>query len=330
MRILLTGCAGFVGFHAAKRLLSGGHSVIGLDNLNDYYDPALKQARLEVLSGHKGFSFHHVDLTDQDALQAAVQGQDLTHILHLAAQAGVRYSLENPHSYTQSNIIAHLNILELARHMTGLQHLVYASSSSVYGNRKPADSDGEGFKEDDVNRSPASLYAATKISGEILSESYARLYDIPMTGLRFFTVYGPYGRPDMAYYMFIDKVLRGEEITLFAPDEMQRDFTYIDDITAVIPAILERAPRPDDGRRHALYNLGNSGPARLNDLVAAVEQACGTAAITRTAPKQAGDVTRTFANIDKARKDFGFDPKTRLEDGIKVCVDWYQDYLQRG
>jgi len=283
MRILLTGCAGFVGFHAAKRLLSGGHSVIGLDNLNDYYDPALKQARLEVLSGHKGFSFHHVDLTDQDALQAAVQGQDLTHILHLAAQAGVRYSLENPHSYTQSNIIAHLNILELARHMTGLQHLVYASSSSVYGNRKPADSDGEGFKEDDVNRSPASLYAATKISGEILSESYARLYDIPMTGLRFFTVYGPYGRP-----------------------------------------------RPDDGRRHALYNLGNSGPARLNDLVAAVEQACGRAAITRTAPKQAGDVTRTFANIDKARKDFGFDPKTRLEDGIKVCVDWYQDYLQRG
>ena len=326
MRILLTGCAGFIGFHAAKLLLAAGHDVIGLDNLNDYYDPALKKLRLDILSTRKNFAFHHVNIADHEALSAAVKGQNITHILHLAAQAGVRYSLENPRSYAQSNIIGHLNILELARDMDGLEHLVYASSSSVYGDRIQTGFTG-GFKEDDVNRSPASVYAATKIGGEMLSESYSRLYDIPQTGLRFFTVYGPYGRPDMAYYMFIDKVLRGEDITLFAPDDMQRDFTFIDDITEVIPAILQRSPAPDDGRRHALYNLGNSAPARLNDLVAAVEQACGVTAITKVEPKQAGDVTRTFANIEKARNDFGFNPTTSLVDGIKACTDWYKSYL---
>lgn len=321
MRILLTGCAGFIGFHAANQLLADGHRVIGLDSLNDYYDPALKQARLRLLRAQDGFEFHSVDISDQTALNATVSGKAVTHILHLAAQAGVRYSLENPHSYAQTNLIGHLNMLELGRHMEGLEHFVYASSSSVYGERSGGD-----FREDDINRAPASLYAATKIGGEMLSESYARLYNIAQTGLRFFTVYGPYGRPDMAYYMFIDKVLKGETITLFAPDEMQRDFTYVDDIVSVFPAILTRPPVLVDGRAHEIYNLGNSSPAKLHDLVSAIEKACGTRAKIEIAPKQAGDVSRTFANIDKAQARFGFAPKMPLEAGIKSCVDWYRSY----
>ena len=321
MRILLTGCAGFIGFHAANQLLADGHRVIGVDSLNDYYDPALKQARLRLLRAQDGFEFHSVDISDQTALNAAVSGKAVTHILHLAAQAGVRYSLENPHSYAQTNLIGHLNMLELARHMEGLEHFVYASSSSVYGERSGGD-----FREDDINRAPASLYAATKIGGEMLSESYARLYNIAQTGLRFFTVYGPYGRPDMAYYMFIDKVLKGKTITLFAPDEMQRDFTYVDDIVSVFPAILTRPPVSVDGRAHEIYNLGNSSPAKLHDLVAAIEKACGTRAKIEIAPKQAGDVSRTFANIDKAQARFGFAPKMPLEAGIRSCVDWYRSY----
>jgi len=322
MRILLTGCAGFIGYHAVRRLLMAGHSIIGVDSLNDYYDPALKAARLSALQALPKFSFHHLDLCDYDALQAAVEGQEITHILHLAAQAGVRYSLENPRSYIASNVTAHLNILELARHMDGLEHLVYASSSSVYGDREGGD-----FSEDDRVRSPASLYAATKIGGEMLAESYARLYGIAQTGLRFFTVYGTYGRPDMAYYIFIDKVLKGETITLFAPDDMQRDFTYIDDITAVLPQLLSKAPDMSDGRQHEIYNLGNSAPMKLYDLVRAIEQACGKKAKIEIAPKQPGDVNRTFANIDKARRDFGFNPQTQLNVGIEACAAWYKDYL---
>lgn len=322
MRILLTGCAGFIGYHAAQKCLAAGHSVIGLDSLNDYYDPALKAARLKALSPHPQFSFHHVNLADEAALNAAAEGQNITHILHLAAQAGVRYSLENPRSYIASNITAHLNILELARHMESLEHVVYASSSSVYGERAGGD-----FTEDDNVRAPASLYAATKISGEMLAESYARLYGIAQTGLRFFTVYGPYGRPDMAYFIFIDKVMKGETITLYAPDDMQRDFTYIDDITAVLPKILLRPPELSVGRRHEIYNLGHSSPTPLYDLVKAIEQACGQRAKIEIAPKQPGDVSRTFANIDKARRDFGFNPQTLLTDGIKACAAWHRGYL---
>ena len=324
MRIFLTGCAGFIGFHAAQKLLREGHHVIGVDNLNDYYDPKLKQARLEILQQFDAFNFHLTDLIDQEGLRRAADGQGITHILHLAAQAGVRYSLENPRSYADSNLIGHLNILELARHTEGLQHLVYASSSSVYGDREGGD-----FREDDTVRSPVSLYAATKIGGEMLSESYARLYGIAQTGLRFFTVYGPYGRPDMAYYMFMDKVLRGDTITLFAPDEMQRDFTYVDDITAVIPTLLETIPEESEGRRHETYNLGNSSPLKLYDLVSAVETACGVPAQIKITKKQPGDVSRTYANIDKARQNLGFDPKMPLDEGIKICVDWYKDYLKR-
>jgi len=315
MIILLTGAAGFIGFHAAKRLLSEGHKVIGLDNLNDYYDVALKQARLTELEKHDGFEFHKVDISDHDALDAAVKGKGITHILHLAAQAGVRYSLDNPRAYVQANVVGHLNILEFARHSETVEHIAYASSSSVYGDRE----DGP-FLESDKVRSPASLYAATKLGGEMLAESYQRLYNIPQTGLRFFTVYGPWGRPDMAYYIFTDKILRGEPITLFAPDEMRRDFTYVVDIVEVLPKIL--ASPPETG--HEIYNLGNSKPNTLMQLVNAVETACGQEADKIILGKQKGDVSNTFADVAAAERDFGFNPKTDLNEGVARFVKWYK------
>ncbi|MDB2439716.1 SDR family NAD(P)-dependent oxidoreductase [Hellea sp.] len=315
MIILLTGAAGFIGFHAAKRLLSEGHQVIGLDNLNDYYDVKLKQARLAELKKHKSFEFHKVDISNHEALDAAVKDRGITHILHLAAQAGVRYSLENPRAYVQANVMGHLNILEFARHSETVEHIAYASSSSVYGDRE----DGP-FCETDKVRSPASLYAATKLGGEMLAESYQRLYNIPQTGLRFFTVYGPWGRPDMAYFIFTDKILKGEPITLFAPDEMRRDFTYVDDIVEVLPKIL--ASPPTSG--HAIYNLGNSKPNTLMQLVDAVEAACGQEADKIILGKQKGDVSNTFADVTAAERDFGFSPNTDLGDGVKRFVEWYR------
>jgi len=317
MNILLTGAAGFIGFHAAKRLLKDGHRVIGVDNLNDYYLPVLKRARLAQLKNHPDFTFHELDLSEKEALSSALGDTSITHILHLAAQAGVRYSLENPHSYIQSNVMGHLNVLEYARHSKTVEHLAYASSSSVYGEREAA----TGFKETDRVREPASLYAATKLSGEMLSESYARLYNIPQTGLRFFTVYGPWGRPDMAYWIFTEKILAGEPITLFAPDLMKRDFTFIDDIVAVLPTLLGQPPKD-----HAIYNLGNSAPNTLHDLVSAVETACGRNAETIILPQQAGDVRSTFANTSAARRDFGFSPATGLNAGILDFVNWYRGW----
>jgi len=319
MIILLTGAAGFIGFHAAKRLLSEGHRVIGVDNLNDYYDPNLKQARLAELKTLSEFEFHKIELADENSL-AQFLGHGVTHILHLAAQAGVRYSLDNPRSYVRSNVAAHLEVLEFARHCDTLQHLVYASSSSVYGDRE-----GGPFSEGDEVRSPASLYAATKLGGEMLAESYARLYGIPQTGLRFFTVYGPWGRPDMAYYIFTQKIFSGEPITLFAPDQMRRDFTYVDDIVKVFPKLLATPP-PDIKAPHKIYNLGNSSPNTLMQLVGAVEMACGQEAEKIIAEKQAGDVSNTFANVSAAREDFGFNPKTTLDDGIAEFVNWYHRY----
>jgi len=317
MDILLTGAAGFIGFHAAKRLLEDGHRVIGVDILNDYYSTALKQARLEQLTSHTNFTFHTLDLSEKGALENALGETKVTHILHLAAQAGVRYSLENPHSYIQSNVMGHLNVLEFARHSQTVEHVAYASSSSVYGERE-AD---VGFKETDRVREPASLYAATKLSGEMLSESYSRLYDIPQTGLRFFTVYGPWGRPDMAYWIFTEKILTGEPITLFAPELMKRDFTYIDDIVSVLPTLLTRPPK-----RHAIYNLGNSGPNTLHELVSAVETACGRKAKTVILPQQAGDVRSTFADTSAAKRDLGFIPTTELQNGISEFVEWYKGW----
>lgn len=315
MIILLTGAAGFIGFHAASKLLSEGHKVIGVDNLNDYYDVSLKQARLAKLSKHDGFEFHKVDISDYEALDAAAAGKGITHILHLAAQAGVRYSLDNPRAYVQANVMGHLNILEFAHHSGTVEHIAYASSSSVYGDRE----DGP-FKETDKTRSPASLYAATKLGGEMLAESYQRLYGIPQTGLRFFTVYGPWGRPDMAYYIFTDKIFKGEPITLFAPEEMRRDFTFVDDIVDVLPTILASPPKSG----HEIYNLGNSKPNTLMQLVDAVEAACGQEADKIILGKQKGDVSNTFADVSAAKRDFGFNPKTNLAQGVRRFVEWYK------
>lgn len=317
MIILLTGAAGFIGFHAARKFLTLGHRVIGIDNLNDYYDVDLKQARLKELKAFEGFEFHEIDLADENSL-IGFSEHGVTHILHLAAQAGVRYSLEQPRSYVRSNLVAHLEVLEFARHCSSLKHLVYASSSSVYGDREEG-----AFSEIDRVRTPASLYAATKLGGEMMAESYARLYNIAQTGLRFFTVYGPWGRPDMAYYSFTDKIMKGQPITLFAPDEMQRDFTYVDDITSVLPDILGT---PAQG--HRVYNLGNSKPNKLMQLVSEIEKACDCKAQIIKAPKQKGDVSKTFANVSAAAKDFDFVPKTDLSAGIAEFVAWYKNYTR--
>jgi len=321
MNVLVTGVAGFIGFHAAKYLLADGHTVIGVDSLNDYYSTQLKEARLAQIRSNPRFTFRHLDLSEKGALESALGWNCVTHILHLAAQAGVRYSLENPHSYIQSNLMGHLNVLEYARHSHTVEHIAYASSSSVYGEREAQ----TGFTETDRVREPASLYAATKLSGEMISESYSRLYGIPQTGLRFFTVYGPWGRPDMAYWIFTQKILAGEPITLFAPDLMKRDFTYVDDIVDVLPKILAKAPE-----RHAIYNLGNSAPNSLYDLVNAVEAACRQRAEKIIKPQQPGDVRSTFADISAAERDFRFAPRTKLEDGITKFVEWYRDWqIQR-
>ncbi|MEM9600332.1 MAG: NAD-dependent epimerase/dehydratase family protein [Pseudomonadota bacterium] len=319
MRILLTGAAGFVGYHCARRLLRAGHEVIGVDNLNDYYIPTLKEARLAQLDGEPGFTFHALDIAEPGGLRTRFSGSGLTHILHLAAQAGVRYSLEAPRAYADANLSGHLEVLELARHTDTLEHCVYASSSSVYGERSDVP-----FSEDDIVRSPASLYAATKIGGEMLSESYARLYDLSLTGLRFFTVYGPWGRPDMAYWIFTEKMLRGEPITLFAPDEMRRDFTFIDDISGVMETILRT---PSDG--HSVYNLGNRSPVALMDFVRALEQACDVEARLDVQARQPGDVSTTYADIARAEAAFGFSPKTPIGEGLPQFVDWYRRWTKR-
>ena len=319
MIILLTGVAGFIGFHAAQRLLSEGHQVLGVDNLNDYYDVSLKQARLAALNKYGGFEFHKVDISDYEALALATNNKAITHILHLGAQAGVRYSLDNPRAYVQANVMGHLNILEYARHSGSVEHIAYASSSSVYGDRE----DGP-FRETDKVRSPASLYAATKLGGEMLAESYQSLYGIAQTGLRFFTVYGPWGRPDMAYFIFTDKIFKGEPITLFAPEEMRRDFTYVGDIVEVLPKILASPPKSG----HEIYNLGNSKPNTLMQLVDAVEAACGQEAEKIILGKQKGDVSNTFADVSAAERDFGFRPKITLKHGIPEFVKWYKEYYK--
>ncbi|MFB9373712.1 NAD-dependent epimerase/dehydratase family protein [Algimonas porphyrae] len=319
MRILLTGAAGFVGFHCARALLRAGHTVIGVDSLNDYYDPALKQARLAQLTDKSGFTFNPQNIAEPGALRSQFETAGLTHILHLAAQAGVRYSLEAPRAYIDANLAGHLEVLELARHCETLEHCVYASSSSVYGERTDVP-----FSESDTVRTPASLYAATKIGGEMLSESYARLYGLRLTGLRFFTVYGPWGRPDMAYWIFAEKMLKGEPITLFAPDAMQRDFTFIDDISGVMETILRT---PADG--HAVYNLGNTSPVALMDFVREIERACGVTASLDIQPRQPGDVSTTYADIVRAQADFGFAPQTPIRVGLPQFVDWYRGWISR-
>jgi len=320
MRILLTGAAGFIGFHVARRLLESGAAVVGVDSVNAYYDVGLKRARLAELARFANFRFVEGDIAEPGVLEQAIPRQDVTVIVHLAAQAGVRHSIEAPFAYERANVAGHLSVLEYARHAPKLEHLVYASSSSVYGDRTSGP-----FREDDRCDAPASLYAATKRACELMSETYARLYGIPQTGLRFFTVYGPWGRPDMAYFSFTDKILRGEPVTLFGEGKLSRDFTYIDDVSTAIETIIGKPAQGDKQAGmppHAIYNLGNSRPNTVLELVAAIEKATGRTAERILAPTQPGDVTVTFADHARATAAFGFAPKTGLEEGIANFVAW--------
>lgn len=322
MTILVTGAAGFIGFHATRALLASGERVVGIDNLNAYYDPALKQARLDALDGQAGFRFERIDLADDAAVMALVERERPRRILHLAAQAGVRYSLENPFAYARSNLLGHLAVLEAARRLgEDLDHLVYASSSSVYGERSAVP-----FAETDASETPASLYAATKRSDELMTASYCSLYKIPATGLRFFTVYGPWGRPDMAYWLFADAMLSGRPIKVFNNGDMERDFTYIDDIVEPLGRIL--ADDPERGR-HAVYNIGGSSPVRLMDMIETLERALGVTAEKIMMPMQPGDVTRTYADTRRLEADYGYKPSIRLEEGLPKFADWYRGWRER-
>ena len=322
MAILVTGVAGFIGFHVSQALLARGEAVIGIDNVNDYYDVRLKEARLRRLSETKGFAFRRVDIADRPAMaDLADAATGIDRIVHLAAQAGVRYSLKNPHAYADSNLVGHLNVLELARNAKGLKHLVYASSSSVYGGNTKLP-----FAiEDKVDR-PVSLYAATKEADELMSHAYTHLYGIPQTGLRFFTVYGPWGRPDMAYYDFTRAILAGETIRVFNDGDMKRDFTWIGDVVSGVVAALDRPPRANGGLPYRLYNLGNNRAEGLLDFIATIESACGVKAKIAFAPMQPGDVKETYADIAATTRDLGFRPTTPISEGIPRFVAWFRDY----
>ncbi|MDP9126864.1 MAG: NAD-dependent epimerase/dehydratase family protein [Pseudomonadota bacterium] len=321
MRILLTGAAGFIGFHVATALLARGDTVIGVDNLNDYYDVGLKQARLDQLLPQERFSFHKKNIADRDfMLSLATSGA--THIVHLAAQAGVRYSLTHPYAYVESNLMGHVVLLELARALPGCAHFVYASSSSVYGGNTKVP-----FAVEDAVEQPISLYAATKRADELMSWTYAHLFKIPCTGLRFFTVYGPWGRPDMAAYIFTRQILEGQPITVFNNGDMRRDFTYIDDIVAGVLGALGRPPVVGGSAVPArLYNLGNSKSERLMDFVATLEAALNRKAKIEFAPLQAGDVPETAADIAASQRDLGFQPRLSIREGIPRFVEWYRRY----
>lgn len=329
MTLLVTGAAGFIGSHVAMALLERGEQVIGIDSLNDYYDPALKQARIERITAAHGnaFTFEQVDFGDADALKNFAEPHRFDRIVHLGAQAGVRYSLVNPQAYVRSNLMGQINMLELARHRD-VEHFVYASSSSVYGGN-----DSLPFRVEDRVDHPVSLYAATKKSGELMSESYAHLYRIPMTGLRFFTVYGPWGRPDMAMWIFAKALFEGRPLTIFNNGDMHRDFTYIDDIVRGVLACIDGAPA-DDGLEkaggskspHAVYNIGNHRSEELMRMVGLLEQATGRKAVIEFKPMQPGDVKDTFADISAIQRDHGFEPSTTIDVGVPKFVDWFKQY----
>ncbi|HEY1432656.1 MAG TPA: NAD-dependent epimerase/dehydratase family protein [Stellaceae bacterium] len=320
MTILLTGAAGFIGFHVAKALLERGDRVVGIDNLNTYYDVRLKEARLGLLRAYPGFAFAKLEVAERDGVFALIDDhKDLGSIIHLAAQAGVRYSLENPYVYIDANVMGTLVMLEAARRIDGLTAITYASSSSVYGaNRK------QPFSVDDRVDLPVSLYAATKRSCELLAHTYSHLYRLPATGLRFFTVYGPWGRPDMAAYLFTRAILAGQPIKVFNQGHMARDFTYIDDIVAGILAAHDRPPSEEVP--HRIYNLGNHRSERLLDFIAVIERLLGRTAAKELLPLQPGDVPESFADIEAARRDLGFDPQTTIEVGLARFVEWYKQY----
>jgi UDP-glucuronate 4-epimerase len=321
--ILVTGAAGFIGYHVAHALLARGETVVGVDNLNAYYSVALKEARLARLRTHAAFVFEQADIADRAAVpQLVARHPGIDRIVHLAAQAGVRYSLQDPYAYVEANVMGHLVLLEAARRLDGLRSLVYASSSSVYGGNKK-----QPFSVEDAVDTPVSLYAATKRADELITEAYCHLYHLPCTGLRFFTVYGPWGRPDMAAYLFTDAIVAGRPIDVYNEGRMARDFTYIDDIVAGVIAALDRPPEANAaGVRHTIYNLGNHRPEKLLDFIAVLERELGRTAEKRLLPMQPGDVVESFADIEASRRDLGFEPKTPIEVGLARFVAWYKSY----
>jgi UDP-glucuronate 4-epimerase len=331
-KVLITGAAGFIGFFLARRLLADGVEVVGLDNLNDYYDPALKKARLAQLSSLPGFTFVRIDLADRPAVAELFTLHRFDVVVNLAAQAGVRYSLENPHSYVDSNVVGFVNVLEGCRH-SGVKHLVFASSSSVYGGntRMP-------FSVHDNVDHPVSLYAATKKANELMAHTYSHLYTLPATGLRFFTVYGPWGRPDMAYFLFTRAILAGKPIKVFNYGKMKRDFTYIDDIIEGVVRVMKRVPAPDPAWSgdqpdpatsycpYRIYNIGNNQQEDLLRFIEVLEDCLGKKAEKEFLPMQNGDVPATYANVDDLVRDVGFKPTTTIEEGLRRFVEWYREY----
>ncbi len=330
--VLVTGAAGFIGYHVARRLLEGGRTVVGIDNLNSYYDPRLKDARLAELVRVPGFHFIKLDLADRAGIAALFAEHRFAHVVHLAAQAGVRYSLLDPHAYIDSNLVGFTNILEGCRH-NGCRHLLYASSSSVYGSNTQMP-----FSTHDNVDHPLSLYGATKKANEVMAHSYAHLFKLPTTGLRFFTVYGPWGRPDMAMWIFAKAIAAGEPIKLFNHGKMQRDFTYVDDVVESIERLVDLPPtgnpdydgnKPDPSSSNApwrVYNIGNNSPVELLDVVALLEKSIGKKAIRELAPMQPGDVPATYANVDDLMRDVDFRPSTPIAEGIAKFIEWYRAY----
>ena len=336
MRVLVTGAAGFIGYHVSERLLARGDEVVGLDNLNAYYDPALKQARLDRLNARRGFRFARVDLADRAAMEALFEGANLARVVHLGAQAGVRYSVENPHSYADSNLTGTLNVLEGCRHHR-VEHLVFASTSSVYGANTAMP-----FSVHQNVDHPLSFYAATKKANELMAHTYASLYGLPVTGLRFFTVYGPWGRPDMALFQFTRNILAGKPIDVFNYGRHRRDFTYVDDIVGGVVAALDHVASPDpawDGNRpdpatsrapYRIYNIGNNRPVELMHYIEVLEQCLGRKAEKNLLPLQVGDVPDTWADAEDLVRDVGYRPATPVEEGIAKFVAWYLDYYRDG
>lgn len=334
MKYLVTGAAGFVGANVCQRLVDDGHAVVGVDNLNDYYDVALKHTRLTALEGQQGFEFVRLGIEDRETVDALFKQHTFDRVIHLAAQAGVRYSIENPHAYVDSNLVGFVNILEGCRHYD-VGHLVYASSSSVYGANTTMP-----FSETHAVDHPVSLYAATKKSNEMLAHSYAHLYRLPVTGLRFFTVYGPIGRPDMAYFSFTQKMMAGEPINVFNHGKMQRDFTYIDDIVEGVVRIADQPATPDpawssdtpnvstSNAPYRIFNIGNNNPVELGYFIETLENALGVSAAKNYLPMQAGDVVATYANIDSLFDAVGYRPATSIEEGLGRFASWYKSYYQ--
>lgn len=329
MRVLITGVAGFIGSTLAHRLMARGDEVIGIDNLNSYYQVSLKESRLRRLveKGGTKFTFRRSDFADMQSLEQALEGEKFARIVHLGAQAGVRYSIENPHAYVQANLVGHLNMLEIGRHRE-VEHMVYASSSSVYGGNTKLP-----FAVSDRVDHPLSLYAATKKADELMSETYAHLYRLPLTGLRFFTVYGPWGRPDMMMWIFTKKILAGEPIPVFNHGDMYRDFTYVDDIVDGVIACVDNPPADDHNvkaggsiKPHALYNIGNNRSEHLMKVIGILEEECGKRAELELMPMQPGDVQRTYADIQAIQDDVGYRPTTSIEIGVPAFVRWYREY----